>query len=93
MSALPVIQEMSEGGIYLSMSDGAYYVMSEDHNFVQIVVVGAMHFTPGEYIAALNDLLDNHYQLSSSEFMTYVKEDAKKVLERGFVSLVGKREN
>jgi len=91
MSASPVISPMLEQGINANDSDGAYYVISGD--YVQVVIVGAMHFTPGEYMRALNDLVETHFELHTSSFMMCGNENAKRVLDRGFVSLIGRKEN
>lgn len=91
MSASPVISPMPERGILASDPDGAHYVIKGD--YVQIIVIGAMHFTPGDYMRALNDELDTHFELRSSEFMTFTNDIAKTVLNRGFVSLIGRKEN
>lgn len=93
MSALPVLNPYPETEmISTKTADGAYYVAREEA--AQVIVVGPMHFTPGDYFQALNDLLDTHYDLCESMFMTTgiaTEEVYQHVLKRGFVSLIGKR--
>lgn len=90
MSALPVIVPM-EQVIVANDPDGAYYVVQGDH--AQVIIVGAMYFTPGQYIEALGELLDTHYVLRSSQFLVVPETQRQLVLDRGFVSLIASKGN
>ena len=91
MTASPVLLPYPDVEMISTQTvDGAYYVAREDA--AQVIVVGPMHFTPGDYFRALNELLDTHYDLHSSEFMSSRDKALHKVvLDRGFVSLIGRR--
>lgn len=91
MTTSPVIVDMPASGITATMADGAYYVARNEA--AQVVIIGAMHFTPGEYIDALNELADTHFELHESSFMLgrdKLPHD-REVLRRGFVSLIAKK--
>lgn len=96
MSALPVLLPVPDCLIYVAIPDGAYYQIGCDNapNEAQVMVVGVMHFTPGEYIDALKDVTSGDYVHVSSEFMgtDYLAPELKKrVLNRGFVSLIARK--
>jgi hypothetical protein len=78
---------LRERDVYAWMPEGAYYSVLGDK--AQIIVVGPMHFSPGDYLAALNDLLDSHYEHEFNSFMEVPHDKAKQetVLSRGFVDL------
>lgn len=92
MNAAPVLHPMPDDGVLVSTVDGAYYVTRDDA--AQIVVVGAMHFTPGDYFRALNECLDTHFEISHSDFLRtdFVSREMRvSILDRGFISLIGRR--
>lgn len=73
--------------VYQSMPDGAYYsVMGHQ---AQIIVVGPMHFTPGQYLDALNDLVSDSFDHDYNAFMIPPNtiEKQKIILRRGFIDL------
>jgi hypothetical protein len=89
-AALPVLQEMPREGVCLRNLDGAYYRISGEH--AQVVVIGPMHFTPGEYLDALNELTEDYFRLYHSDFMGTPNQDIHElVLRRGFVNLMAVR--
>lgn len=90
MSAYPVLTPMDQV-IVANGPDGAFYVVQGDH--AQVIIVGAMYFTPGQYIEALGELLDTHYVLRSSQFMPPPNTQRQLVLDRGFVSLIASKGN
>lgn len=93
MSASPVIVELpADTLIGTAMADGAYYTLRGD--FAQVVVVGVMHFTPGEFIEALNDLVDSHYTIFSCAFMDHTDPaQNRETLSRGFVNIMARKDH
>jgi hypothetical protein len=91
MSAYPVIVPMHEQGVFARDEDGAYYVVQG--NYAQVIVIGPMHFAPGAYVEALSELLDTHYVLTHSEFLSATQDVKRTVLDRGFVSLIASKGN
>jgi hypothetical protein len=83
---LPVLT-LNTKDVHPRMPDGAYYRVIADQ--AQIIVVGPMHFTPGQYLDALNDLLDERYDHDFNSFMKipHRRELQEAVLRRGFVDL------
>lgn len=77
-------------GICTGSSDGAYLNAPGDHaDEVQVIVVGAMQFTPFEYAMAVSDHLNSECHVLRVEFMTHVDSKYDRVVrERGFVSIV-----
>jgi len=89
-AALPVLKKMPVEGVCLRNVDGAYYRVNGEH--AQVVVIGPMHFTPGEYLDALNELEDDSFRLYHSAFMGTPNLDIRElVLRRGFVNLMASR--
>lgn len=78
-------------GVKANDPDGAYFQVRE--GYAQIVIVGVMHFTPGDYIDALNDLLDERFEAYYNAFLDPPanKEQQPMVLRRGFISLMVKK--
>lgn len=71
------------------MADGAYYSIRGEH--AQVVVVGVMHFTPGQFIEALSDLLNTHYEIVSCAFMGSTNPSKnREVFSRGFVNIMAR---
>ncbi len=89
-AALPVLIEMPKAGVCASAMDGAYYRTIGE--CAQIVVVGPMHFTPGEYVVALGELLDDEFILYHNDFLGTPNIELRDVvLRRGFANLMARR--
>lgn len=65
--------------------DGAYYKVLDD--YAQVIIIGPMHFTPADYLEAINELFDERFEVYHNTFLDPVGVTKKAVLQRGFVSL------
>lgn len=85
-SVLPVLT-LNDRGIQSTTPDGAYYMVMGEK--AQIVVVGPMHFTPGQYLEALNTLMDEGFEHDCNSFLVPPSNTERQnvVLHRGFVDL------
>lgn len=86
LGVLPVISP-KDGDITSKHEDGAFFAVNGDH--AQIIVVGPMHFTPGQYLEALNELLEERFEHHYNAFMTvpHILELQNTVLSRGYIDL------
>lgn len=84
---LPVLKPMSVVGLCSTDADGAYFKIGG--GYAQIIVVGVMHFTPGDYLDALNDLLEERFEHYYSTFLDPPEGPQRNVvLRRGFINLM-----
>jgi hypothetical protein len=93
IAALPVLNHLPEPDMVCSITpDGAYFRTRGEE--AQIIVVGPMHFSPGSYVEALNELNDDSYVLYRNSFLgTDLAAEAARhvILQRGFVNLLARR--
>lgn len=85
----PVLRPYPHDGAMVASPDGAYYL--RDGDGVQIIVVGPMRFTPGEYQIALRDQVTfDLFDIESLEFMRPPHDPVEReiVMRRGFVSMI-----
>lgn len=84
---LPVLIPNVSQDVKSTDADGAYYLVRCDE--AQIIIIGPMHFTPGQYLEALNELLEERFEHHYNAFMTMPNDlqVQTRVLSRGFVEL------
>ncbi len=86
-SSLPTLVPKPQRDLGISDREGAYVNVSEEG--VQVIVIGPMRYTPGEYAAAVSDLCGAEFGVRSAEFMTCTNADLNHTLLcRGFVSMI-----
>jgi hypothetical protein len=90
---IPVLVPQPPMGVGSLTMDGAYFKANTD-GFAQVIVVGVMHFSPGDYLDALNDLLGESYKPYLNTFLDppEPRDLQPAAIRRGYVSLFFKKE-
>lgn len=87
---LPVLKPFpteGHGEVWSGEPDGAYFKVGG--GYAQVIVVGVMHFAPGDYLDALNDLLEERFEHYYSTFLDPPEGPQRNVvLRRGFINLM-----